>query len=268
MVGPERLDGTAAAVSDPVFQVEHMSLAYPARRGQPAVPILTDVSFEVGRGASLTLVGPSGSGKSTLLRCLNRLAEPTGGRVRFHDRDITSLDPLELRRRVALVLQTPILFEGTVRDNLRMQPSMARTELSEARLVHALTEVGLDPGFLDRDGATLSGGEKQRVTISRALLGDPEALLLDEPTAALDPPNAAVVMDTIFGLRQSRALTIVAATHQPELIRRLGGCLLYLVDGRMEAYECVDGEGTTAIRDPRVQAFLAGERTPAATARA
>ena len=109
MVGPERLDGTAAAVSDPVFQVEHMSLAYPARRGQPAVPILTDVSFEVGRGASLTLVGPSGSGKSTLLRCLNRLAEPTGGRVRFHDRDITSLDPLELRRRAALVLQTPVL---------------------------------------------------------------------------------------------------------------------------------------------------------------
>ena len=109
MVGPERLDGTAAAVSDPVFQVEHMSLAYPARRGQPAVPILTDVSFEVGRGASLTLVGPSGSGKSTLLRCLNRLEEATGGRVRFDGRDITSLDPLELRRRAALVLQTPVL---------------------------------------------------------------------------------------------------------------------------------------------------------------
>jgi len=259
MAGPARLDVTAAAVSDPVFQVEHMSLAYPARRGQPAVPILTDVSFEVGRGASLTLVGPSGSGKSTLLRCLNRLAEPIGGRVRFHDRDITSLDPLELRRRVALVLQTPVLFDGTVRDNLRMQPSMARTELSEARLVHALTEVGLDPGFLDRDGATLSGGEKQRVTISRALLGDPEALLVDEPTAALDPPNAAMVVDTISGLRQSRALTIVAATHQPELIRRLGGCLLYLVKGRPEAYECIDGVAPT-ITDGRLRAFLAGER--------
>jgi len=197
--------------------------------------------------------------RALLLRCLNRLAEPTGGRVRFHDRDITSLDPLELRRRVALVLQTPVLFEGTVRDNLRMQPSMARTELSEARLVHALTEVGLDPGFLDRDGATLSGGEKQRVTISRALLGDPEALLLDEPTAALDPPNAAVVVDTISGLRQSRALTIVAATHQPELIRRLGGCLLYLVKGRPEAYECIDGVAPT-ISDGRLRAFLAGER--------
>ena len=109
MGGPARLDVTAAAVGDPVFQVEHMSLAYPARRGQPAVPILTDVSFEVGRGASLTLMGPSGSGKSTLLRCLNRLEEATGGRVRFDGRDITSLDPLELRRRTALVLQTPVL---------------------------------------------------------------------------------------------------------------------------------------------------------------
>lgn len=256
---PARHGAAATAVGDPVFQVDHMSLAYPTGPGQAAVPILSDISFGVGRGASLTLVGPSGSGKSTLLRCLNRLVEPTRGRVRFHDRDITSLDPLELRRRAALVLQTPVLFEGTVRDNLRMQPRTARTELSETRLVHALTEVGLDPGFLDRDGATLSGGEKQRVTISRALLGDPEVLLLDEPTAALDPPNVAVLVDTISGLRQSRGLTIVAVTHQPELIRRLGGCLLYLVKGRVEAYECIDAVAPT-ITDGHLRAFLAGER--------
>ena len=245
--------------SYPVFQADHVSLAYPTARGQPALPILTDISFEVHRGTSLTLVGPSGSGKSTLLRCLNRLAEPTQGCVRFNDRDIRSLDPRELRRRAALVLQTPVLFEGTVRDNLRMQPRTARADLSEARLVHALAEVGLDAGFLDRDGATLSGGEKQRVTISRALLGDPEALLLDEPTAALDPPNVGVLVDTISGLRQSRGLTIVAVTHQPELIRRLGGCLLYLVKGRLQAYECIDGIAST-ITDARLRAFLAGER--------
>ena len=89
-----------------MVQVDHLSLAYPGGKGQPEVPILTDVSFEVERGASLTLVGPSGSGKSTLLRCLNRLAEPTRGRVCFNGRDITTLDPLELRRRAALVLQT------------------------------------------------------------------------------------------------------------------------------------------------------------------
>jgi ABC-type multidrug transport system fused ATPase/permease subunit len=105
-------------ISDPIVEVDHMSLAYPTRRGHPAVPILTDVSVAVERGGALTLVGPSGSGKSTLLRCLNRLVEPTAGTVRFDGRDIRSLDPRELRRRAALVMQTPVLFEGTVRDNL------------------------------------------------------------------------------------------------------------------------------------------------------
>jgi|SRR5262249_9345710 len=255
--------GQDPAGGHPMIQVDHLTLAYPGGQGQPGVPILTDVSFEVERGASLTLVGPSGSGKSTLLRCLNRLAEPTRGRVRFNGRDITTLDPLDLRRRAALVLQTPVLFEGTVRDNLMMQPNAARAALSETRLVHALTEMGLDPGFLDRDGATLSGGEKQRVTISRALLADPEALLLDEPTAALDPPNVALIVDTISGLRQSRGLTIVAVSHQPELIHRLGGCLLYLVQGRPQAYECIDGIAAT-ITDGRLRAFLAGEGLRAA----
>ena len=243
-------------MDDPVFQVEHMSLAYPGHHGQPAVPILTDISFVVNRGDSLTLVGPSGSGKSTLLRCLNRLVEPTGGSIRFDDRDITSLDPLELRRRAALVLQTPVLFEGTVGDNLRMQPARAAADLSAARLLRGLAEVGLDAGFLDRDGTTLSGGEKQRVTIARALLGDPGALLLDEPTAALDPPNVAVLVDTVSELRRSRGLTIVVATHQPELLHRLGGHVLYLVNGRAEAYERAED----LIGNGRLRAFLAGER--------
>jgi len=177
-------------------------------------------------------------------------------RIGGNDRDITSLDPLELRRRAALVLQTPVLFERTVRDDLLRQPSTARPDLSEARLVHALTDVGLDADLLDRDSATLSGGEKQRVTISLALLGDPEALLLDEPTAALDPPNTAVVVDTISGLRQSRGLTIVAVTHQPELIHRLGGCLLYLVKGRPEAYECIGSVGDAGVPRQALSTFL------------
>jgi ABC-type multidrug transport system fused ATPase/permease subunit len=95
-------------LNDPIFQVEHLSLAYPGRRGQPVAPVLNDVSFTVGRGHSLTLVGPSGSGKSTLLRCLNRLVEPTSGTLRFDGGDARSFDPRELRRRVALVMQPAI----------------------------------------------------------------------------------------------------------------------------------------------------------------
>jgi putative ABC transport system ATP-binding protein len=220
------------------------------------------VSVTVERGGALTLVGPSGSGKSSLLRCLNRLEEPTAGTVRFDGREITGLDPRELRRRAALVMQTPVLFEGTVRDNLRLRSAGMQGDFSDARLRETLAEVGLDPELLGRDGATLSGGEKQRVTIARALLRDPQALLLDEPTSALDPPNAALVVETVSRLREARRLSIVAVTHQPELVGRLGGWLLYLVKGRVQAHERVDGAGAGSVRDARLRAFLAGARAP------
>jgi thiamine transport system ATP-binding protein len=104
------------------------------------------------------------------------------------------------------------------------------------------------------------------VTIARALLRDPPALLLDEPTSALDPPNALLVVETISRLRAARDLTIVAVTHQPDLIRRLGGGLLYLVKGRVQTLESIDGAG--AVADARLRAFLAGEPIPGAVGRA
>jgi ABC-type multidrug transport system fused ATPase/permease subunit len=264
-LGDTLADALAAPPSprDPLFVVERLSLAYSGSRGQPPATILNDVSVMVERGGALVLVGPSGSGKSTLLRCLNRLAEPTGGSVRFDGQDVRSLDPRDLRRRAALVMQTPVLFEGTVRDNLRVRPAGTPGDFSGASLTSALVEVGLDAGLLDRDAATLSGGEKQRVTIARALLRDPQALLLDEPTSALDPPNAALVVETVSRLRELRRLTIVAVTHQPELVRRLGACLLYLVRGEVVAYESAGG----GVTDARLQAFLAGEHASPAAGR-
>ena len=246
-----------ASPAPPALAAEHLGLVYPGPRGRPPVAILRDVSLAVPRGAALTVVGPSGSGKSSLLRCFNRLEEPTTGSVGFHGRDVRSLDPLALRRQVALVAQTPVLFEGSVRDNLRTHPPEARVDLSERRLHATLGEVGLDADFLDRDGGTLSGGEKQRVALARALLADPEVLLLDEPTSALDPPNAARVIETVSALRAARSLTVVAVTHQPELVRRLGGRLLYLVRGAVQAEEAVDA-GAGGLSDSRLRAFLAG----------
>lgn len=255
-------------MENPIFQVERLSLAFTGSPGRAAVPILNGVSVDVERGGALTVVGPSGSGKSTLLRCLNRLVEPTAGTVRFDGRDIRTFDPRELRRRAALVMQTPVLFDGTVRDNLHVRPAGTHGDFPEARLGDALADVGLDPGFLDRDASTLSGGEKQRVTIARALLRDPQALLLDEPTSALDPPNIALVVQAIVRLRETRGLSIVAVTHQSELIRRLGGCLLYLVGGQVHAYERLDGGASDAVTDARLQMFLAGESSPAVAGRA
>jgi len=234
------------AMPDSIFQVEHLRLTYPARRGQPAATILDDISVDVARGGALVLVGPSGSGKSSLLRCLNRLEEPSAGVVRFDGRPIAGLDPRELRRRAALVQQTAVLFEGTVRENLMVRAPGVTLNASESRLRETLGEVGLDAALLDRDAAMLSGGEKQRVTIARALLRAPQALLLDEPTSALDPPNAALVVETICRLRDARGLSIVAVTHAPELVRRLGGALLYLVKGHVQP------------ADERLQDFLAG----------
>ena len=222
--------------------------------GPTAVVALHGIDCQVRAATRIAVVGPSGSGKSTLLRCLNRLVEPTAGRVRFDGRDFRSLDPRELRRRAAMVMQTPVLFEGSVRDNLLVRPPGASGDFSPGRLASALLDVGLDPELLDRDAATLSGGEKQRVTIARALLGDPQALLLDEPTSALDPPNVALVAETVSRLRERYQLTIVAVTHQPDLVRRLGGGLLYLVGGAVLAHARADG----TISDSRLHAFLSG----------
>lgn len=250
---------------DPLFDLEHVSVTVPGAQERPPQSILGGVSVQVDRGAALVIVGPSGSGKSTLLRCLNRLVEPTGGRVSFDGRDVQALDPRDLRRRAALVMQTPVVFEGTVRDNLRVRPKRTPGDVSGARLEEALAEVGLAAALLDRDAAVLSGGEKQRVTIARALLCEPEALLLDEPTSALDPPNAALVVEAVSRLRALRQLTIVVVTHQMDLIRRLDGDLLYLVEGRVKAHERAAGSG--AARDGALEAFLAGEQASSAADR-
>lgn len=246
-------------MNPPLIEVHHLSVSQPAGPQRPATPVLRDICFEVERGGVLTLVGPSGSGKSTLLRCLNRLSEPSSGTIRLGGEDICRLDPRQLRRRAAMVMQTPVLFEGTVRDNLRLRPADMACDLGEPRLAAALDEVGLATTLLDRDAAELSGGEKQRVTIARALLGDPEVLLLDEPTSALDPPNAARVVEVITNLRAHRGLTVVAVTHQPEFVRALGGWVLYLVQGRVRAYVPVSVlDAADAQADEGLRAFLAG----------
>jgi putative ABC transport system ATP-binding protein len=255
-----RVGASDAEVNDAIFEVDHLSLAYPRSRGQLAMEILIDISFKLKRGGALSLVGPSGSGKSSVLRCLNRLIEPSSGTVRFDGRDTRSLDPRELRRRVALVMQTPVMFEGTVRDNLCIRPSGVQGDFSEDRLRTTLDEVGLESALLDRQAQALSGGERQRVTIARALLRDPQALLLDEPTSALDPGNALLIAETVSRLCTARGLSIIAVTHQPDLVRRLGGAMLYLIKGRIEAFQSLDGADANAPMDARLSAFLAGEK--------
>jgi ABC-type multidrug transport system fused ATPase/permease subunit len=191
------------------------------RRG--ARVVLRELSFDAPRGQVLALVGASGAGKSTLLRCLNRLAEPESGTISLDGQDIRAVAPQVLRRRVALVAQAPAMLPGTVADNLAYGLDALRAETRDA----ALAAAGLDGSFLSRPAKQLSGGERARVALARALTRDPDAILLDEPTAALDPETARVIAETVAALAK-RDLAVILATHDRELAGSVSDATLRL----------------------------------------
>jgi ABC-type multidrug transport system fused ATPase/permease subunit len=186
-------------------------------------PVLNDVTFAAARGRVLALTGASGSGKSTLLRCLNRLAEADAGTITLDGEDILALDPPALRRRVALVAQAPVMLPGTVADNL----AYGLVELLPQARDEALKAAGLDASFLPRTARALSGGERARVALARALTRDPDAILLDEPTAALDPDTARHIAQTITALAR-RDLIVIVATHDRALAEAVADATLTL----------------------------------------
>lgn len=177
---------------------------------------LHDVCLEIPADGVTALVGPSGAGKSTLLRLCNRLEVPTAGTVSFLGEDTAGLDPLVLRRRVGMVFQRPALFPGTVRDNLQV----ARPGVGDDRCTTVLERAGLPAAFLDRVADELSGGEAQRACLARTLVTEPEVLLMDEPTASLDP---AAVADLERSTRQlaGDGVILVWVTHDLAQARRI-----------------------------------------------
>ncbi|MGH3572111.1 MAG: ABC transporter ATP-binding protein, partial [Pseudonocardiaceae bacterium] len=170
--------------------------------------LLQGVSTQISPGRCTAVVGPSGAGKSTLLRVLNRLEEPTTGRVLLDGAPIAETDVLALRRRVGLVAQRPVLLTTRVTDETRV----GRPDLSAPQVGELLERVGLPTGFGDRRTAELSGGEAQRVCLARALAVEPEVLLLDEPTSALDGPNAALITELARD-HVTAGGTVVLASH-------------------------------------------------------
>jgi ABC-type cobalamin/Fe3+-siderophores transport system ATPase subunit len=190
--------------------------------------VLRDVSFEAPKGAALALVGPSGSGKSTLLRCLNRLLLPQAGTILLDGADTAELEPCALRRRVGLVAQVPVMLPGSVRENVAYGLDPAAT--SEQALVEALRDAGLDASFLERPAIELSGGERARVALARALTRKPELLLADEPTAALDAAAAQHVGATLRALAGA-GLGIVVATHDLRFAAEIADRVVALRDG-------------------------------------
>ncbi len=194
-------------------------------RGARVVLDRVSATFAVGRCTAV--VGPSGAGKSTLLRLLDRLEEPTSGRVVLHGQDLTSYDVLALRRRVGLLQQAPVLLGATVLEDLSVGRPVTVDEA--AVLLH---RVGLDGMALDRATASLSGGEAQRLCLARALAVGPEVLLLDEPTSALDAVAAHSVEHVVRGL-VADGLTAVLVSHDLQQARRLADEVVVLRGGQV-----------------------------------
>ena len=195
--------------------------------------VLDGAALRVLRGEIATLEGPSGSGKSTLLRVLATLMDYEEGLVQLGGVDARTIAPRSYRTRVAYVLQQPPMLEGTVAANVATGPRLRGIVQSAEKTAALLVRVGLG-GFGPRVARDLSGGEQQRVALARALANEPEVLLLDEPTAALDPESSTRILDLVRTLAGT-GLAVVVVTHSEAHAAALGGSRHRLDEGRVRA---------------------------------
>jgi len=184
------------------------------------------LDLDVPRGELVTLVGPSGCGKSTTLKMINRLIEPTTGRIELDGEDVTHIDPVKLRLRMGYVIQQIGLFpHQTVRTNVATLPKLLGWDRKRTheRVDELLSTMGLDPSeFAHRYPSQLSGGQQQRVGVARALAADPDVLLMDEPFGAVDPVVRTRLQDQFLAIQDELAKTVVLVTHDIEEAVRLG----------------------------------------------
>ncbi|MBC9248728.1 methionine ABC transporter ATP-binding protein [Pseudomonas alcaligenes] len=208
-----------------MIEFHHVNKTY--RVAGRDVPALQPTSLRVERGQVFGLIGHSGAGKSTLLRLINRLEEPSGGRIEIDGEDVTALDANGLRRfrqQVGMIFQHfNLLSSKTVAANVAM-PLQLAGELSRAEIDQRVAELLARVGLSEHAGkypAQLSGGQKQRVGIARALATRPKILLCDEATSALDPQTTAQVLQLLAEINRELGLTIVLITHEMDVIRRV-----------------------------------------------
>ncbi len=198
--------------------------------------VLRDVNLKIGRGEVFAVIGPTGAGKTTLLRLLDLLEMPASGKVHFDGVDVTSSgqERLRVRRRMSFVQQKPVVFAMSVYDNVAcgLRWRREKDEVIRQRVEGALKLVGMTD-YRDRNAKTLSGGETQRVAIARALATQPELLLLDEPTANLDPVSVSKVEEVLAHIVGEHKMTVVMATHDMSQGQRLACRIGVLIDGRL-----------------------------------
>ncbi|BDI60017.1 ATP-binding cassette domain-containing protein [Qipengyuania nanhaisediminis] len=196
------------------------------------------VTSDIAAGSFTALVGASGSGKSTLLKTVNTLVTPTGGQVLFAGEDVTTMHQARLRRRVGYVFQGIGLFPHfTVAENIAIGPRLAGEPLGAQRIAELLQLVELDPAMAGRMPDALSGGQRQRVGVARALAGDPELLIMDEPFGALDPITRDALGDKVRELHETLGLTTIMVTHDMAEALLLADRVLVMSRGQIVADE-------------------------------
>jgi len=201
-----------------------------------------ELTLEVPEGEICVLVGPSGCGKTTTLKMVNRLIEPTGGRIYLDDEDVTGVDPVGLRRRIGYVIQQVGLFpHQTIAANVGTVPRLLgwSRDRTTSRVNELLELVGLEPDtYLGRYPAQLSGGQRQRVGVARALAADPPVLLMDEPFGAIDPVTRTRLQDEFLRLQDTVRKTIVFVTHDIEEAVKMGDRIAILeIGGILAQYD-------------------------------
>ncbi|MFD6923320.1 betaine/proline/choline family ABC transporter ATP-binding protein [Streptomyces sp. NPDC059944] len=241
-----------------MIRFEQVSKRYPD--GTTAVD---DLSFEVDEGELVTLVGPSGCGKTTTMMMVNRLIEPTSGRILVNGEDIATVDPVRLRRRIGYVIQQVGLFpHRTILDNTATVPTLVgwKKAKARARAAELLDLVGLDPSVYGaRYPEQLSGGQRQRVGVARALAADPPVLLMDEPFGAVDPVVREQLQDEFLRMQRSVRKTVLLVTHDIEEAVRLGDRIAVYGQGRIEQFDTPGAVlGTPAT--PYVAEFVGADR--------
>ena len=217
----DRATGENTQTAETMIRLEDLSKVFPAQ-DEAAVD---DLSMEIYEGEIVVLVGPSGCGKTTTMKMINRIIEPTSGRIFLQGEDVTKVNPDNLRRRIGYVIQQIGLFPHmTIADNIATVPRMLGWEKKRTsdRIDELLETVGIDLSYRDRYPKELSGGQRQRIGVARAMAADPPVLLMDEPFGAIDPITRDRLQDEFLRLQQEIRKTIVFVTHDIDEAIKMG----------------------------------------------
>lgn len=228
------------------------------------VPAVADLSFTVPEGETCVIIGPSGCGKTTTLKMINRLIEPTGGKLIVNEKNVLDQNPVELRRNIGYVIQQIGLFPHmTVRDNIAVVPRLLgwdETRIDD-RVDELIGMVNMDPSqFRDRYPRELSGGQRQRIGVVRALAADPPVLLMDEPFGAIDPINRDALQNEFLRLQKRLKKTIAFVTHDIDEALKMGSMICILqVGGQLIQYDTPENILTRPV-DDFVADFVGADR--------